>query len=161
VKNLQREAKNRDVDPDRIVFAPYLASNDEHLARNALADLFLDTLPCNAHTSASDALWAGVPVLTLEGTTFAGRVAASMLRAVGLDELIAHSAAEYESLAVGFASDTRALEEMKQKLRRNRDTHPLFDTAAYTRDLERAFERMTERQRGGLRPEAFAVESPR
>jgi len=161
IRNLQCEARNRGLDPGRIVFAPFLESNEDHLARNSLADLFLDTLPCNAHTTASDALWAGLPVLTLEGTTFAGRVAASMLRAVGLEELIAHSVADFESLAIGYARDADVLKLIKQKLRQNRNTHPLFDTRAYTAGLERAFERMVERQRRGLRPEAFAVEAPR
>src|SRR4029077_19044540 len=105
---------------DRILFAPFVKLED-HLARGRLADLFLDTLPVNAHTTASDALWMGVPVLTCLGATFAGRVAASLLSAVGLEELITQSLDEYESLALSLARDPVRLAEIRAKLARNRD----------------------------------------
>ena len=126
--NLRREAASRGVAPARLVFAERLSAAD--LARQRLADLFLDTLPYNAHTTASDALWAGLPVLTRLGETFAGRVAASLLKAVGLDELIAHSSEEYEALALKLARDASYLASIKEKLARNRVTAPLFDTPA-------------------------------
>jgi predicted O-linked N-acetylglucosamine transferase (SPINDLY family) len=159
VRNLKREAEARGINADRLVFARYVASIDEHLARSSLADLFLDTLPCNAHTTASDALWVGLPVITARGTTFAGRVAASLLQTIGLDELIANSLAEYEALALKLARNADALARVKRKLKQNRETHPLFDTARFTRNLERAFMAMCERARRGASPESFAVES--
>jgi predicted O-linked N-acetylglucosamine transferase (SPINDLY family) len=131
---------------------------DEHLARTRLADLFLDTLPHNAHTTASDALWCGVPVLTCMGTTFAGRVAASLLRAVGLDELVTHSLEDYEAMAMNLALHPGRLDALKARLARNRDKAPLFDTPGYTRSLEAAYRRMWERQQSGLLPESFAME---
>src|SRR5947207_8229688 len=114
-ENLCREAKARGVDPGRLVFAGRL-NLDEHLARHHLADLFLDTLPCNAHTTASDALWAGLPVLTCQGHGFAGRVAASLLHAVGLPELVTRSLEEYEAKAVQFATAGSVHRTMKKKL---------------------------------------------
>ena len=114
-RNLRREAAARGVAPERLVFAPRIEAAD-HLARHRLADLFLDTLPYNAHTTASDALWAGLPVLTCLGTTFAGRVAASLLQAIGLPELITHSLDEYEALALQLARDETRLFELKRKL---------------------------------------------
>jgi len=124
------------------VFASFLASAEEHLARLRLADLFLDTLPYNAHATAADALWAGLPVLTTPGTTFAGRVGSSLLQAVGLPELIAPSIVEYESMALKLARDPSALGAVKAKLKNNHDTHPLFDTVRFTRNLEAAFMKM-------------------
>jgi protein O-GlcNAc transferase len=156
VRNLKREAEARGIAAERLVFAPR-ASPPEHLARHRVADLFLDTLPYGAHTTASDALWAGLPVLTCLGTTFAGRVAASLLHAVGLPELVTLSLAEYEILALRLARDPDALSTLKAKLARNRDTHPLFDTARFTRNLESAFTTMCERHRRGQTPENFAV----
>ena len=110
-----------------------------HLARLTLADLFLDCLPYNAHTTASDALWAGVPLLTCRGTAFPGRVAASLLNAIGLAELIAENLADYESLAVTLAGDADRLASLRQKLAANRGTTPLFDTARYCRHVEAAY----------------------
>jgi predicted O-linked N-acetylglucosamine transferase (SPINDLY family) len=155
--NLQREAASQGVGPERIIFAPYLASSEEHLARLALADLFLDTLPCNAHTTASDALWAGLPLLTCTGSTFAGRVAASLLRAIGLPELIMDSLAGYEAKALSLARDAAALSAIRAKLARNRQTAPLFDTARFTRHLEAAFTEMQRRAARGESPQSFAV----
>jgi predicted O-linked N-acetylglucosamine transferase (SPINDLY family) len=140
-----------------LVFAAHLASLDDHLARLGLADLFLDTLPCNAHTTASDALWAGLPVLTCMGSTFAGRVAASLLHAIGLPELVTHTREDYEAKALSLARDPAALAEIRAKLARNRDAAPLFDTARFTRHLEAAFSEMSERARRGEPPRSFAV----
>src|SRR5262249_40894808 len=141
--NLRREAQARGVDPARIVFAPFRGSA-EHLARIACADLFLDTLPCNAHTTASDALWTGVPVLTCMGQAFAGRVAASLLHAVGLPELITDSLPAYEALAMKLAADPALPPSLRRKLARNRSTCALFDTARFTRHLESAYTTMVE-----------------
>lgn len=157
VRNLKREAEARGIAAERLVFASH-AEPPEHLARHRAADLFLDTIPYGAHTTASDALWAGLPVLTCKGTTFAGRVAASLLRAVGLPELVTPSLGEYEALALHLARDPGAIFALKAKLARNRDVFPLFDTVRFTRNLEAAFTTMCERQRRGQPPENFAVE---
>ena len=155
--NLRREAEQRGIDPGRLVSAP-IRPIAEHLARHRHADLFLDTLPCNAHTTASDALWAGLPVLTCAGATFAGRVAASAVTAVGMPELVAPSLAAYEQLAFDLARTPARLRELRERLEKNRATAPLFDTAAYVRHLETAYARMRERWRAGEAPVAFAVE---
>jgi len=157
VKNLKREAEARGIAAGRLVIAPYLPAPEDHLARIGLADLFVDTLPYNAHTTASDALWAGVPVLTSLGETLAGRVAASLLHATGLPEMIAKSLDEYESIALYLARDPAALGAVKAKLARNRETYPLFDTVGFTRHLEAAFTEMWERSRRGEEPRHFAV----
>jgi predicted O-linked N-acetylglucosamine transferase (SPINDLY family) len=146
--HLRSEAAARGIDSRRLVFAPR-APLPEHLARHRLADLFLDTLPCNAHTTASDALWAGLPVLTCLGSTFAGRVAASLLTAVGLPELITTSLADYEALALQLATDADRLPALRQKLLAQRLECPLFDTAAFVRSMERAYEEMVRRARAG------------
>ncbi|HVX99917.1 MAG TPA: tetratricopeptide repeat protein [Pseudorhodoplanes sp.] len=155
--NLRRHATVAGVDPQRLVFAPPLPV-EEHLARHRLADLSLDTLPYNAHTTTSDALWAGLPVVTRAGNTFAGRVAASLLSAIGLPELITYEPQEYEDLAVALAADPGRLAAIRQQLARNRLAAPLFDTARFTRHLEQAYRTMTQRQRAGLAPDHFAVE---
>jgi protein O-GlcNAc transferase len=147
------------VDPKRVIFAKPLASSAEHLARHRLADLFLDTTPYNAHTTASDALWAGLPVLTRIGQTFAARVAASLLNAVGLGELIVQSQAEYEQLAIELAHNPAKLERIKQKLQTKRLTTPLFDTQLITRHLEAAYEAMYRRYQAGLAPDVIVVEA--
>jgi predicted O-linked N-acetylglucosamine transferase (SPINDLY family) len=157
LRNLKREAEARGIPAERLVFGPFLPM-EAHLARLSLADLFLDTLPCNAHTTASDALWAGLPVLTSLGTTFAGRVAASVLQAAGLPEMITSSLDEYEAAALRFARSPAALAATKAKLARDRDTCPLFDTARFCRHLEAAYAGMWERFRRGEKPESFAVE---
>ena len=155
-QNLRAEASRRFVDPDRIVFGEYLQHGD-YLARFRAMDLFLDTLPYNAGTTASDALWAGLPVLTQAGRGFAGRVAASLLTAIGLPELIAATAAEYENTAVRLATDPREMLAVKQKLARNRSNATLFDTRAFTRHLESAYHQMHERRLAGLPPEMIVV----
>ena len=148
-QNLSDEAELRGVSAKRLVFAPRLGLA-EHLARHRLADLFIDTLPCNAHTTASDALWAGLPVLTCMGEAFASRVAASLLKAVGLPELVTESQPAYETLAIELASHPEKLAVIKLKLERNRLTTPLFDTASYARHLEALYEKMHARAREGL-----------
>jgi predicted O-linked N-acetylglucosamine transferase (SPINDLY family) len=155
-ENIRREAEARGVAGNRIVFAPLL-SNEKHLARLRLADLFLDTLPCNAHTTASDALWAGLPLITCRGRAFSGRVAASLLAAVGLSELATENLDEYEALAVRLAGDAALLQQMRDRLAGNRLTTPLFDTDAYRRHLEAAYRTMVERRESGLPPDSFAV----
>jgi protein O-GlcNAc transferase len=155
--NLRREAGARGVDPDRLVFAPFRAPA-EHLARIACADLFLDTLPCNAHTTASDALWAGVPVLTCKGATFAGRVAASLLHAAGLPQLATGSLADYEALARKLADDRALLASMRQKLAKSRLSCTLFDTERFTRHVEAAYTTMVRLARSGQKPRGFAVD---
>lgn len=154
--NLRHEAMKRGVDPSRLVFAPKRPSPD-HLARHRLADLFLDTLPYNAHTTASDALWAGLPVLTCMGETFAGRVAASLLHAVGLPELVTHSLNEYKALATSLAREPKLLERLRNKLNANRLHSPLFDSESYTRHFEAALATMWETWAKGEAPRAFAV----
>ena len=155
-RNLLREAADRGIAPERIVFAPQAPLAD-HLSRYRQADLFLDTLPCNAHTTASDALWAGLPVLTCLGTTFAGRVAASLLTAIGLPELVTHSMGEYEALALELATDPALLRETRDKLARNRQTAPLFDTDHFRSHIEAAYTTMWEIKQRGEPPQAFAV----
>jgi predicted O-linked N-acetylglucosamine transferase (SPINDLY family) len=156
--NLRREAEQRGVSRDRVVFAPKMKHAD-HLARHRLADLFLDTVPCGAHTTASDALWAGLPMLTCMGDSFAGRVGASLLNAIGLSELVTRSLPEYERRALELARDPRTLAHLKSKLARNRDTYPLFDTAHSTRHLEAAYLNMWERHRAGKAPASFSVDA--
>jgi predicted O-linked N-acetylglucosamine transferase (SPINDLY family) len=139
MSNLRREAAARDVDGARLVFAPRISSPEDHLARYRVADLFLDTLPFNAHATASDALWAGLPLLTCRGGTFAGRVAASLLTAIGAPELIAGDLHEYRATALKLSADPALLAELRARLARGRHESPLFDTARYSAHLEAAF----------------------
>jgi protein O-GlcNAc transferase len=150
--NLLREAQARGIDPSRLVFAPVVPPS-ENLARLTHADLFLDTLPVNAHTTASDALWSGVPIVTCAGDSFVGRVAASLLHAVGLPELAVADLSAYESLAGAIASDPARLAALKAHLKQARETSPLFDSALTTRGLEALYVRMAERWRAGLAPD--------
>ena len=156
-RNLRREAERRGIALERLVFARGIPL-DEHLARHSLADLFLDTLPYNAHTTANDALWAGLPLVTCTGSTFPGRVATSLLRAVGLPELIAGSAAEYEALALKLAQDRELLASLRTKLAHNRDTSALFNSERFARHIEAAYTAMWERAQRGEAPESFAVD---
>jgi predicted O-linked N-acetylglucosamine transferase (SPINDLY family) len=133
--NLRQEARRRNVAPERMVFAPRVPL-EEHLGRHGVADLFLDTFPCNAHTTTNDALFAGLPVLTCIGETLASRVSGSHLRAIGLPELVTDSLAAYEALALKLALEPGLLAGYRTRLRANRDREPLFDTAGYTRALE-------------------------
>jgi predicted O-linked N-acetylglucosamine transferase (SPINDLY family) len=154
--NLRREAQARGVAGERLVFARR-APLAEHLARQRVADVFLDTLPCNAHTTASDALWAGLPVLTCLGGTFAGRVAGSLLRAVGLPELVTESAGEYEAKALALAREPEVLAAVRAKLAANRGTSALFDAGRFARHLEAAYVTMWERAERGEPPQGFTV----
>ncbi len=157
-RNLMAEAEKRGVSSERLVFAPMMPLAD-HLARERLADIFLDTLPHNAHTTASDALWCGVPLITCLGSTFAGRVAASLLNAIGLPELITTSLQDYETLALKLARDPMLLADVKAKLNHNRDGYALFDTPRFTRYIEDAYRIMWERAARGLPPANFDVEA--
>jgi predicted O-linked N-acetylglucosamine transferase (SPINDLY family) len=154
--NLRKEAVRRGIAGERLVFAKP-APQAEHLARQRLADLFLDTLPYNAHTTASDALWAGLPVLTRMGESFPSRVAASLLRAIGLPELVTTAAAEFEELAVELARDGERYRELRQRLEQNRMRTPLFDIRAFAGHLEAAYSAMYERYQAGLAPEDIAI----
>jgi protein O-GlcNAc transferase len=156
--NLRLEAERRGVAPERLIFAPSVPDHADHLGRQRQADLFLDTLHYNAHTTASDALWAGVPVLTRLGSTFAGRVAASLVHAVGLPEMVVASLADYEALALKLAREPELIGAMKAKLTRTRESHPLFDTARFARNIEAAYTAMWQRVRRAEPPESFAVD---
>ncbi|WP_072390007.1 tetratricopeptide repeat protein [Hyphomicrobium sp. CS1GBMeth3] len=158
-ENLIREAAARGVDPGRLVFASH-SPGPQHLARHRLADLFVDSVPCNAHTTASDALWAGLPVLTCLGETFAGRVAASLLAAMDLEELITESLEAYEQAALALARDRERLSDIRRRIAERRETGPLFDSSRYTRNLERAYETMVDIMRAGEAPRAFVVAEP-
>jgi protein O-GlcNAc transferase len=142
--NLQKEARSRGVAPERLVLAPRLPLA-EHLARHRQADLFLDTFPYNAHTTASDALWAGCPVLTLAGQTFASRVAGSLLRSIGLPELITTSFDEYQALALRLAADAGLLADLRARLQAHRETSTLFDGGQFAKAIEKAYGEMWER----------------
>jgi predicted O-linked N-acetylglucosamine transferase (SPINDLY family) len=155
-RNLRREAQRLGIDPDRIVFGNRLGLED-YLARFRTMDLFLDTLPYNAGTTASDALWAGLPVLTCTGQSFAGRIATSALKAVDLPELIAATPAEYERLALALVSDPPRLAAIKKKLAANRLTRPLFDTQLFAKHLETAYSRIYERYQLDLPPDHIYV----
>lgn len=146
--NLEREATVRGVSPERLVFAPFV-SNEAHLARHRQMDLVLDTMPYNAHTTASDALWMGVPVVSCTGKSFAGRVATSLLAGCGLEELATSNLEAYEELAVTIATSPTYLNELKGRLTRDRDRLPLFDTPRLARDIERAYAEMIARHRRG------------
>ena len=136
--NLIYETKLRNVDPKRIIFSKKIPTH-EHLARHSLADLFLDTFPYGAHTTASDALWSGLPVITKKGNSFASRVASSLLKAISMDELITSNDQEYQDLAVRLATDKKQLNLIKDKLSKNIKTKPLFNTALFTSNLEKAY----------------------
>lgn len=154
--NLRRAAQNCGSDPDRLVFASHVPLA-EHMARQRLADLFLDTAPYNAGATAAAALWSGVPVLTMLGSPFVGRMAASLLHAVGLPELITHTLQDYEALALELAAEPAKLAAIRGKLKANRLTTPLFDTPLFTRGIEAAYTAMYERHRAGLSPEPITV----
>jgi len=157
-RNLRREAERSGVEGERLVFSSRVDSLAKHLARLRSADLFLDTLPYNAHASATDSLWAGLPLITRRGEAFAGRVAASLLTAVGLPELITSTEAQYEDLAVQLATNPQLLGAIKAKLRRNRSNAPLFDTRLFTKHLETAYVRIVDRHSAGLPPDHIYVD---
>lgn len=155
-ENLRKEAQRQGISADRLIFASTLPLA-EHLRRQQLADLFLDTLPFNAGATASPALWAGLPVLTCMGESFAGRMAASLLRAIGTPELVTETERSYEELAVEIGTHPALARELKEKLGRNRLTTPLFDIATFTQNLESAYAAMQARHRAGLPPEPIRV----
>ena len=154
--NLRREAEARGISGDRLIFAEKLKLAD-HIARHRLADLFLDTFNYNAHTTASIALWAGLPVLTKLGRGFPARVAGSLLSAVGLKELITENKAQYEALALRLATTPTKLAEIKAKLDENRLTHPLFDSKLYTKHLEQGYQLAYDRYFNGQSPDTIFV----
>ena len=155
-ESLKNEAEKRGIDSNRLVFAKRM-SLPEHLARHQQADLFLDTFPYNAHTTASDALWAGLPIITLMGESFASRVAASLLYAINLPELVTTSQAEYELLAIELATNPLKLNSIKQKLTKNRLTTPLFNAQLFTKNLEVTYMQMYERYMADLPPEHITI----
>jgi predicted O-linked N-acetylglucosamine transferase (SPINDLY family) len=150
--NVAREAAARGVAPERLCFAPREPSQAAHLARLGLADLFLDTLPYGAHTTASDALWMGVPVLTCPGATFPSRVAASILASAGVPELICDNLDQYVRMAKRLASEPGLLAELKDRLVEAKQSAPLFDTPGFARDLEGLYRRMYDRRVAGGGP---------
>jgi predicted O-linked N-acetylglucosamine transferase (SPINDLY family) len=156
VRNLKKEAENFGVDPDRLIFAGRMPLS-EHLARHRQANLFLDTLPYNAHTTASDALWAGLPVLSLMGSTFASRVAASLLNAMDLPELVTNTEQQYESLAIELAINPQKLADIKLRLVKNLLSAPLFNTPRFTKNLETAYQKMYEIHRAGMPAEHIYI----
>jgi protein O-GlcNAc transferase len=155
--NLRREAFARGIDPARLIFAHRIPFPD-HMARHKLADLFLDTLPYNAHTTAADALWMGVPIVTCRGRSFAGRVAASLLQAIGMDDLVTDDIESYARLALRIALEPALVAQLRDRLRRNRVTHPLFNTDRYRRQIEAAYRRMWQNWQRGEPPGNFSIE---
>jgi hypothetical protein len=154
--NLKKEAIDKGVSSDRIIFSKKIDMK-EHLSRIAIADLFLDTFPYNAHTTASDSLWAGVPILTYQGQSFQSRVAASLLNAIDAKELIVNSLTEYESLAVELALNPSKLKAIKEKIQKNRLTKPLFNTFLYAGHLEKAYKKMYEIYQKNLVPDHIYI----
>ena len=157
VRNLRAAAVRHGIAPDRLVFAGYM-DLPEHLSRHRAADLFLDTFPYGAHTTASDALWAGLPVLTRNGASFASRVASSLLKAVHMPELMVSSQSEYERLAIELAASSSRIAHLKQRLAAQLPKVPLFDTVRYTSKLEAAYQAMYQRYQADLSPEAIVIE---
>jgi predicted O-linked N-acetylglucosamine transferase (SPINDLY family) len=155
-QTLRREAQSRGVDPARLVFAGR-TSYEDYLARMELADLFLDTFPFNAGATASDALWAGVPVLTCAGEAFASRMAGSLLSTLDLRELITYSPEDYEARALELTTQPARLAAVRARLRSNRDESPLFNTERICRQLEAAYQTMWLRHERGDPPAAFTV----
>jgi predicted O-linked N-acetylglucosamine transferase (SPINDLY family) len=156
--NLQKEAKIRGIDPKRLIFAKRMILSD-HLARHQVADLFLDTLPYNAHTTASDSLWAGLPVLTCMGESFPSRVSASLLNAIELPELITTTQEQYEIKAIELATNPEKLKDIKKKLERNKLTTALFDTPRFTKHIEAAYKQMYERYQADLPPSNIYIKN--
>ena len=154
--NLQREAEQRGVDPSRLIFTTRLSTED-HLARHRLADLFLDTFNFNAHSTASDALWAGLPIITKKGEQFVARCAASFLNAIGLPEMITTTEKDYEELAFKLATDKSLLSSIRERLAKNRLSTPLFNTEKYTKDLEAALDKVCSYYYNQIPPQDIRV----
>jgi predicted O-linked N-acetylglucosamine transferase (SPINDLY family) len=157
IPNLKKEAASRGIDTDRIIFASRIREIEKHLARIALADLFLDTFPYNAHTSAIDTLWAGLPIVTRMGRSFASRLAGSLLKSTGLDDLVTNNISDYEELAVELALSPEKLKYYRNVLQKNRSTHRLFNTNLYNKNYEKAIEQMYQRHISGLPPDHIVV----
>jgi protein O-GlcNAc transferase len=156
-RNIVEALEAEEVNPSRVVFASKVPNISDHLVRYQRADLFLDTFPYGAHTTGSDALWLGLPILTRAGESFASRVASSLLHAVGLPELITHTAEHYESLAIELANNPEKLSSLKARLAENRAISPLFNTALYTQHLESAYQTAYDRYHEGLAPDHIYV----
>lgn len=159
VDNLRQEAARRGIDPERIVFAVRVESPADHLARLQLADLALDPAPYNSHSSGMDTLWAGVPMVTLLGQAFAGRVGASLLQAAGLDEMVTASPQDYCALALGLARDAERLGALRRRLREGRGDSRLFDMARYAAALEGLYEQMWRNHQAGRHQAIAAAQS--
>ena len=144
VQNLKKEAKKRKIDPERIIFAKRMSLAD-HFARHKCADLFIDTFPYGAHTTCSDSLWAGLPIVTLMGKSFASRVGSSLLNAINLEELITTTEKEYEKLIIELANNSYHLKKIRNKLHKNKSTEPLFNTKLYTKNIELAYTKIYEK----------------
>ena len=157
IKNLQQEANKRNVGSDRLIFAKPMAL-DKHLARHKVADLFVDTFPYTAHTTCSDALWAGLPVLTCTGESFASRVSASLLNAIGLSELAAHTHKEYEDMAIELANNPIRLKEIKNELEKNKLEKPLFNTKLFTKHIESAYTEMHKKYIKNEKPDHIKIQ---
>lgn len=158
ITNLKKEAQLRGIDPERIIFADRVRGVDNHLARISLSGLFLDTFPYNAHTSAIDTLWAGVPIVTRMGRSFASRLAGSLLKSIGLDDLITNSVQEYEDLAVDLATHPEKLKKYRKLLQDNRSTHRLFNMKLYAENFEKALIAIYNKQQAGLPPDHIVIE---
>jgi len=158
-KNILKKFESKNIDARRIYFASRVPDLSDHLSRYEVADLFLDTFPYGAHTTASDALWAGLPVVTRSGKSFASRAAASLLTTVGLSELITYTAEEYEVLAIELAGNPEKLTRFKTHLIQVRSTTPLFNTALFARHIESAFEKAYDRYHAGLPPDHISIEA--
>ena len=156
-RNLKKEAEVRGIDTNRLIFADSLPV-EEHLNRLQLADIFLDTFPYGAHTTCSDALRMGLPVITMMGQSFASRVAGSLLTTIGLSELITYSQTEYENLAIRLATNPTELKNIKIKLIENKQTSPLFDSERYTKNIETLYMKMVQRNGNGERPDHLFVD---
>ena len=156
-KNLQKEANQRGVDSNRLIFSKAMPLLADHLARHKSADLFIDTIPYNGHTRASDALWAGLPVLALTGQSFSSRVSASLLNAVGLQELITYSEKEYEDLSIELATNPTRLKEIKSKLEKNKLIKPLFNTKLFTKNIETAYTKIYQKYLKNLPVESIEI----
>jgi predicted O-linked N-acetylglucosamine transferase (SPINDLY family) len=157
-ENLKREAKIRGISPSRLVFAPRMR-NEDHLARHRLADLFIDTFPCNAHTTASDALWAGLPIISLAGETFASRVAASLLTTIDMKDCVTYDLLSYEQKIVSLLDDPQALQELRDRVVLGCQKSPLFDTKATAQHLESAYLQMMMCFEAELPPKEFDVQA--
>ena len=154
--NLKKILVSNDIDPNRMIFAGRLP-HSEHIIRLGLADLFLDTFPCNAHTTASDALRSSLPIITIKGNSFASRVASSLLSSVGLEELITKSVKEYEELAVKIAENKNFYKEIKDKLKKNIIDMPLFNSKLFTKKLETAYIKVYKNYNENIKPETIRI----